>query len=220
LEPSAAATPQDLGLAASGTGLALALEQRSQLVLHGSCVAIEGQAVCLLGNSGAGKSTLAAALHAAGHALISDAMTAITLDDDGLPCALPGWPVFKLWPNTVSRLGLRAQGPVHAESHKLLCAPSGVCASAPIPVRWFVGVAAGDPLELARLSPSAGVLTLLRNHYLLDDIHPSQHPELLRRAGQAVAHAGVASLKRGVELNQLDEVVTRIERLARSAPQL
>lgn len=220
LEPSTAATPQDLALAASGTGLALALEQRSVLVLHGSCVAIDGRAVCLLGNSGAGKSTLAAALHVAGHALISDAMTAITLDHDGLPWALPGWPVFKLWPNTVDRLGLQAQGAVHTESHKLLCAPSGICTSAPIPVRWFVGVAAGEPPELVRLSPSAGVMTLLRNHYLLDDTAPSEHPGLLRRAGQAVAHAGVASLTRGVDLKQLDEVVARIEGLARSAPQV
>lgn len=220
LEPSTGATAQDLALAASGTGLALALEQRSLLVLHGSCISIDGGAVCLLGTSGAGKSTLAAALNAAGHALISDAMTAIKVDDDGLPYALPGWPVFKLWPNTVDRLGLQSKGAVHAESDKLLCVPSGACASAPIPLRWYVGVVAGERPELVRLSPSAGVMTLLRNHYLLDDTSRSEHPELLRRVGQAVAHAGVASLCRGADLNQVGDVVARIEALARSAPRV
>jgi len=141
-------------------------------------------AVCLLGTSGAGKSTLAAALNAAGHALISDAMTAIKVDDGGLPYASPGWPVSKLWPNTVHRLGLQPKGAVHADSDKLLCVPSGACASAPIAVRWYVGVVAGEVPELVRLSPSAGVMTLLRNHYLLDDTSPSEHPELLRRVAR------------------------------------
>jgi len=221
VEPSATATPRDLELAVSGSGLALALQQRSLLVLHGSCVAIDGQAVCLLGKSGAGKSTLAAALLGAGHALVSDAMTAIQIDRSDVPRAMPGLPVLKLWPSTVQRLGLEAQrlGSVHAASDKLLCAPSGPRVSTPLVVRWFVGISRGEPVELVRLAPSAGVMTLLHNLYLLDDTSSFEQPDLLRRAAHAVQYAGVAQLQRGMDLDQLDGVVARIEALVRSSPQ-
>jgi len=220
LESSAAATPRDLALAASGSGLALALAQRGLLVLHGSCVAVDGEAVCLLGDSGAGKSTLAAALHAAGHTLVSDAMTAIRIDASDVPHAVPGWPVLKLWPNTVSHLGLEGQehGAVHPDSEKLLCTPCGKRASGPLPLRWFVAVMPDEPVELVRLGPAAGVMTLLRNLYLLDGTSPAEQPALLRRAAEAVERAGTARLQRGVALKDLNAVVPLIEQLVRSTP--
>jgi len=218
LEPSPTATPRDLALAASGSGLALALAQRGYLVLHGSCVAIDGQAVCLLGHSGAGKSTLAAALLAAGHTLVSDAMTAIHAGDGGVPHALPGWPVVKLWPTAVSHLGLLGLDLVHPESEKVLCMPENAGAAGPLPVRWFVGVRSGEPVELVRLAPVAGVMTLLRNLYLLDDTSPADHPALLALAARTMERAGAAGLQRGVALGQLNEVIALLEDLVRSAP--
>ena len=55
-----------------GSVMAYAMCLRGLPVLHGSVVAIDGQAVGLLGTSGAGKSTLAAALVAAGGRLLAD----------------------------------------------------------------------------------------------------------------------------------------------------
>jgi hypothetical protein len=221
VEPAGNATARDLALAASGSGLALALAQRSLLVLHGSCVAIDGEAICLLGQSGVGKSTLAAALQAAGHVLVSDAMTAIRVGESAVPHAVPGWPVLKLWPNTVNHLGLERQtmATVHPQSEKLLCSPGGVCAAAPVPVRWFVSVMPDDPAGLIRLSPAAGVMTLLRNLYLIDDTSPAEHAALLTSAAWAVARAGTALLRRGSTLAQLSEVVASLEGLVRSAPE-
>ncbi len=219
LEALPAASLEDLALAASGSGLALELERRSLLVLHGSCVAIDGQGVCLLGSSGAGKSTLAAALQARGHELVSDAMTALRLGE-GAARALPGWKVLKLWPAAMRRLGLEAsrRRAVHRESEKQVCATDGPFADVPVPVRWFVVVLPAGPLALSGLTPAEGLMALVRNAYLVDDTPPSEQPQLLTRSGQALRHAAVAVLQRGAELSQLDDVAARVESWVRSAP--
>lgn len=217
LEPKTA-SPQDLALAASGSGLALALHQRGNLVLHGSCVAIGDQGVCLLGESGAGKSTLATALQLAGHTLISDAMTVLSLGEATLPRALPGWDVVKLWPNTIGHLEIepRELGPVHPDSEKRACAPSGVIATSPVPVSWFVTVTPGDPIELTPLAPAAGLIALVGHFYLASDLPKNQHSELLRRAARAAARSRVARLRRGTQLSQVLQVVEALEQLVSS----
>jgi hypothetical protein len=221
LEPLPGASLRDASLAASGAGLALELERRSLLVLHGSCVAIDGQGVCLLGSSGAGKSTLAAALQAKGHPLVSDAMTALRVDQPGPARALAGFRVVKLWPSSLLHLGLEAtrRGPVHQQSEKQICAPTGPFAAAETPVRWFVAVQAGEPISLSVLTAAEGLMTLVRNLYLVDDTPASEQPALLQRSGRALREARVASLRRGEELNQLGELVARLEALVRSAPE-
>jgi hypothetical protein len=88
-----------------GPALGLILHQRKLLTLHASAVAVAGSAVIFLGRSGEGKSTMAAALHARGHALVTDDVVA--LDQGGIraPAVLPGFPQIKLWPDTAAALG-------------------------------------------------------------------------------------------------------------------
>lgn len=219
IEPLIGASLRDAALAASGTGLALELERRSLLVLHGSCVAIDGQGVCLLGSSGAGKSTLAAALQAKGHPLVSDAMTALRVDHPWPARALAGFRVVKLWPNSLQHLGLEPtrRGRVHQQSEKEICAPTGPFAAAETPVRWFVGLQPGGPISVSALTAADGLMTLVRNLYLVDDTPASEQPALLQRSGRALREARVASLRRGEQLSQLDEVVDQLEALVRSA---
>jgi hypothetical protein len=81
-----------------GAVLAVLLHQRGQLVLHASAVDIGGQAVAFIGAKGKGKSTMAAALYGRGHKLIGDDMVVVSLDEQGQPFLLPGFPQFKLWP--------------------------------------------------------------------------------------------------------------------------
>lgn len=87
-----------------GTVMAILLYQRQFLVLHGSVIDIDGEAVIFLGNSGDGKSTTAAALHTAGYKLVNDDVAPITLGDH--PAFLqPGFPQIKMSPETASALG-------------------------------------------------------------------------------------------------------------------
>jgi HPr Serine kinase C-terminal domain len=89
----------------SGFAMAAVLHQCGLWVLHGSAVEINGKAVVVAGEKMAGKSTLVAGLLSKGHRLISDDVTALAIDDNGV-YVLPGIPAIKLWPKAAESIGL------------------------------------------------------------------------------------------------------------------
>lgn len=108
IEPVAEADEYRLRLFILGAAIGTILHQRGFLVLHGSGVDIDGQAVVFVGNKGWGKSTIAANLNAKGHKLIGDDVIAINLSGDK-PMVLPAFPQLKLWPDAVSYLGIELE---------------------------------------------------------------------------------------------------------------
>ena len=84
--------------------MAVALQQRGVLTLHGSVVEVAGRAVVIAGPSGSGKSTLAGFLAARGHAIHSDGFAGI-VNTRSTPHVLPGPGVQKLWPDSARYLG-------------------------------------------------------------------------------------------------------------------
>jgi HPr kinase/phosphorylase len=59
------------------------------MTVHASCVAIEGQAVVILGKSGSGKSSLALQLMAHGASLVADDRTQLVHTEQGLRASCP-----------------------------------------------------------------------------------------------------------------------------------
>lgn len=59
------------------------------LILHGSCVAVEGRGVLIVGPSGAGKSSLALALMALGAELVADDRTEVRPENGELLVSCP-----------------------------------------------------------------------------------------------------------------------------------
>ena len=86
-----------------GSAMNLLLTQQGYLVLNASAVAISDWAIAFLGTWGADKSTMAAALHAQGHKMVTDDVTVVHVDT-GCPTVLSGFPLFKLWPDSVVSL--------------------------------------------------------------------------------------------------------------------
>lgn len=84
-------------LALTGPPLGVLLEQRGNLVLHGSAVVMDSKAVAFLGHKGLGKSTTAAALAQAGYPVLTDDILAIDTESDTF-FVRPGLPMMKLWP--------------------------------------------------------------------------------------------------------------------------
>jgi hypothetical protein len=90
---------EDLAAYLYGPVLGFLLRARGQLALHASGVRVGDGAVLIAGQAGTGKSTTAAALATRGHSVISDDLTALTLDG----AATLAWPAFdhlRLWPTS------------------------------------------------------------------------------------------------------------------------
>ena len=202
--PTPGAVLEELALIAAGPALAMLLEQRGCVVLHGSCVEHQGSAVAFLGPSGAGKSTLAAALRARGCVLISDGMTVV--DAAGpKPLALPGPPHLKLWPDALAALGALAPTvPVQRHVDKRWFRVSDRYASAPVPLtRAFLLLSADAQAE--ELSPAAALMGLVRNYFLADYAEPASGAFLLSRCAKISEAIAVATLPRARQLAELEQ---------------
>jgi hypothetical protein len=106
VEPASDATVRDVLPFLLGTGMGAVLYQRGRLPLHASAVSIEGRAIILCGHTGVGKSTLAAALCAAGCALLCDDVAALDVDAAGRVVVWPDGRSLKLLDASIARLNL------------------------------------------------------------------------------------------------------------------
>jgi hypothetical protein len=86
-----------------GPVIAFVLRLRGVTCLHASAVAVDGQAIALLGLAGAGKSTTAAAFALSGFSVLSDDV-AVLADQRDRFLVQPGYPRLNLWPNSVRTL--------------------------------------------------------------------------------------------------------------------
>ncbi|PWJ58239.1 hypothetical protein CLV98_10497 [Dyadobacter jejuensis] len=93
-----------LSLFTVSEALGLILFQRGDFLLHASAVRVGDEAWCFMGNPGAGKSTTAASFIKAGCPLLSDDLTAIRFDRQGVPFVIPAYPQLKIWEQTVKGL--------------------------------------------------------------------------------------------------------------------
>lgn len=104
-----AAADDDVRVFLLGPALSAALHQRGDLVLHGSAIEWDGAAVGFLGLSGAGKSTLATAFGRRGRRLLTDDLCVVRPDGDGGLKVFPGFPLTKLWLDSLRELQISAE---------------------------------------------------------------------------------------------------------------
>jgi hypothetical protein len=83
-----------------GPVIGFVLRLRGVTCLHASAIAIDGQAIALVGSPGAGKSTTAAAFAQGGFSVIADDVVALAEDGENF-LVQPGYPRVNLWPDSV-----------------------------------------------------------------------------------------------------------------------
>ena len=88
-----------------GTAIPLILIKRNFLMLHGSAIYIEDNAVAFIGSEGAGKSTTAHTFIKKGYNLLSDDVLCIKLFNENIPQIISGFPIIKLWPEVIKNVG-------------------------------------------------------------------------------------------------------------------
>ncbi|WP_052134246.1 hypothetical protein [Sphingomonas sp. 37zxx] len=201
----------------SGTGFGILLHQRGQIVLHASAVRVGDGAVLFCGPSGAGKSTLAAGLVGAGHALVADDFSAITVDPDRGAMVHPDGRQLKLWDNAIARLSLEAQRvePVRAKLRKFHIEPTAAT-TAPLPVRAvYILREARPPQHPGIFQPNIvdGALLVRNNAYRPSLVERMGQHDLYFRAAAMLAGSqpgGVFTLTRRMDFGDFADGIERL----------
>lgn len=166
IEPIDDIEEQYLHPALLGACMAIVLHQRGYLILHGSAVSIEGQAIAFIGNKGWGKSTMAAALISQGHQFVTDDVLAIDLSGDK-PLVFPSFPQLKLCPDAIETMGKnpetlpRVMPQATKRQYKLTQNFSPQC----IPLRSIYLLSKGESLFIKPITTGNLILPLLAHSY-------------------------------------------------------
>ncbi len=145
-----------------GPALCLLLEQRGLLVLHASCINIDGCAVAFMGGSGWGKSTLATAFHRQGYDVLTDDVMPIQIAE-GRAVVLPSYPQFKVSPEALVSLGEDIEGlsPVYTNSQKLSYQFKEGFQETPLPLKRIYVLKKGSQHEIVPIEPQEAFSALV-----------------------------------------------------------
>ncbi|MBA3710871.1 MAG: serine/threonine protein kinase [Pyrinomonadaceae bacterium] len=179
-----------------GPVMGFVLRLRGITCLHASAIAVNGQAIALLGPAGAGKSTTAAAFAGLGYPVLSDDVVAL-IDQGDTFGSQPGYPRLRLWPSSVDLLYGSAEAlprltPTWDKRYLDLTLKGYCFQQQPLPLSavYILGERRSDSVapRVEDVSPQAGLITLISNtytNYLLDKALRARELELLSRV---VAH--------------------------------
>jgi len=193
--------------------LAVILHQRGFLALHAGAVAMKGGVVGFLGYTGMGKSTVTAALHSQGHALISDDVVAIDMNDPQGPWVYSGFGQLKLFPEVAEALGHNTQWMplLHPELTKVGHRVAELFGQRPLRLATLYVLADGDEVTIDTLKPQEALVELIRHSYairLADLVDPSAH---FRQCAALISLVRISRLTRPRDLTQLAVVASLVE---------
>jgi len=174
IQPKPGAEDNDLRELLLCSPMGALLHQRGVLPLHASVIATPRGAVAFMAHSGHGKSTLAAHFHRRGFKILADDIAVVSFDGAGRPTVAPGYPQFKLWPDSVTELGHRTTElrRFRAKMEKFFLAFADAFHAEPLPlVRLYVVEGRNDATEV-KLGPLS-VPDKLR--YLLTHTYRAQY---------------------------------------------
>jgi len=147
-----------------GMMMATLLHQRGHFVLHASVVQIGQTAAALLGHVGAGKSSGAAALHARGHAVVTDDNAAITFTSQE-PLVTPAFPYVKMFPAIAAALGYPGHSltQMHPSQPKCVGPVANGFPEGPVPLTRIYILTRDSEVSVAPLSRAETIIELVKN---------------------------------------------------------
>ncbi len=162
--------------------------------LHCSCVAIQEQGVCFLGNTGGGKSTIAAGFSAYGYSVVSDDCLHICMERNQL-YGTTNYPGVRLLPDTSESLKLSKsdsrQEVAHYSDKQRIVLPLSNIDTIPVSTFFILGNPSEDlnhsPLKIKPVSKRDTVREFIKNSFCLD---VSDNNYLRNQFGQVTEFAG------------------------------
>ena len=200
-----------------GPALAIALEQRGLLCLHGSAVAVKDRTIAFVAPKHYGKSTLATALVGAGAQLLGDDLVAITPDSP--PRIRPGIASVRLWEDAATHLEIGRHFDQVLRGVKTTAAnPVNRASSLPeLPVGGIyvlhpqLSGDGSDVVRRERLSSVGGAVTLAHHAKLPDSLVGLEAAsKRIRVAARVATEVPVWRLEIVRDLKQLSDIAHRI----------
>jgi len=191
---------------------AMLLHQRGFCVLHASVVNLEGRAVAFLGPVGAGKSSFAAAMHARGHAVISDDNAALRLTAKDVEVE-PAYPYVKLFPAIAAALGYGGDRlhVLHASQTKMAGMVDRNFNMSSLRLDRLYILGRGGSSEIRPVAETPRLLELIRNSVPTRWGCPGDG-EHLQRCGSVARRVPAFTVRTFENLAELPEIVQRVER--------
>lgn len=142
----------------------IVLFQRGTLVLHGSAIAIQGQAVGFIGASGRGKSSIAAALYQRGHRLFSDDVIPIHVGTTEIE-VFPGYPQVKVSEEVAECLGYDASIRIatYPEEGEASFQAQRSFLTSPLPLKQIYILEPSDTIAVSPLSAREAMIVMMQN---------------------------------------------------------
>jgi hypothetical protein len=201
-----------------GPILGLVLRLRGIACLHGSAVAVGGQAIALVGPSESGKSSTAAAFARLGHAVLTDDKLAVLRRGDHYEVQ-PAYPSVRLWPESVASLfgSADALPVIAADSDKrfLDLTQTGFrFQSTPLPLAaiYFLGErrVMTDIAQIGPVTPRAGLMTLVSDLHATSVLDRSQRSAEFEFLGQLVENVPMRQLTPNADIALIDRLCQAI----------
>ena len=172
-----------------GPILGYLLRLRGVVCLHASAVAVDGEALVLVGTNGVGKSTTAAAFARSGHAILADDIVALVDDQEGFHVH-PAFPMLRLWDDSAAALyGSCDALPLIArdwDKRFLDVRPQFSNGALPLGAIYLLGERTHDPRApwFEAVTGHAALMALVSNTYstlLLDQVRRVRELDVLHR---------------------------------------
>ena len=214
VSPKAGIENTDLSPFITGTILAVLLHQRGLMVLHGSAVVINGEAVAFLGDKGAGKSTLAAYLQTRGHRLLTDDLVPLVSNKTNEIRTIPGFPRIRLWADSVESIGKDPQELSlinrFVDKYSYRCFEN--FSNAPVKLNRLYVLEESDDTKIEQLKLPEAFIELARHTYLGRYLRElAQTAEHFNQCSKVVSSIPIFKLQRPHDFTVLSKVAAMIE---------
>lgn len=213
VEPFPGISPESLRNCILGSAMAVLLQQRGFLVLHASCVVIDGMAVAFLGHSGAGKSTICSAFQARGYKFLTDDVMALKIDSQEI-MVIPSIPEIKLRDDSASVTNLSggSLSPLHPLTQKKIHRVRESFDRRVAPLKQIYVLEQGERNYIQLLEVQAAFVELIRHTRSVATLRTQNLDRVhFDRCATLSNNVPISKLVRKFALSELDSVVSLVK---------
>lgn len=217
IEPLNEGREDDIIVFLLGTVFGALLHQRGFLVLHGSCIEVNGEGVLFTGVSGIGKSTLAAAFYEKGYPVLTDDVSAVFIGEDEAPYIMPGMPSLKLWQDSAVKFGKDTQTlvPLRKEMNKYRLEIGDKFVAGPLPLSriYILNTDFETEIKINEISSLDRLTTLIDNTYRIRFLKGQGGKALHFKQCAVLANkVGIYRVQRPKSGFRINELLERLEK--------